>query len=148
MTDTVTILVEGPFWLPKGGAEGKMLLRPGANTIPRKRWELALEHPAIQAYVKCGTLNPNPSKTQVADRSHAPDTASGLTEMTITKAKKWIDAADDNELLLKWRNDDKRVGIRTAIDARMAALEDDLEEGDALEDDELADDDDPEPELD
>ncbi len=129
-----------PFWLPKkinrdangkkvGVACSSLMLRPGANRIRRSRWDLTKDHPTIVVHVKVGTLVLDADAETVAEHTHtpSPDPLTGVSEMTIEKAKPYIDAATDLDLLGKWRTGESkgkgRAGILELIDARTAALE-------------------------
>jgi len=137
--EKITVLVKrpAPFWLPSVRASdgkagcGKMLLRPGANTIPRLRWDQTAKHPAIKVYLAEGILALNPSAKDRVAHTHAPDALDGLGALSIAKAEAWIDACDDAEQLATWRTQDSRKGIHALIDARSEALE----SGDAADED-------------
>lgn len=141
MSESITILVNRPsiFWLPsKRGPKnsdgirpaicGKLLLRPGSNTIRRKRWDMTKDHPAIVKHVELGTLVVNPTAAEKVARTHTPDRLTGLKDMTIAKAAPYIEACTDGAQLEKWRNGDSRAGIHAAIDARLTVLEESGEE--------------------
>jgi hypothetical protein len=127
------------FWLPskaerdpKTGKKlrpvcGKLMLRPGANRIRRKRWEMTADHPTIQAHIRAGTLKVDPDAEEVRDHTHTPDPVRGLEDLTVAKAAPWIEAATDVNLLSKWRTAEvkgkNRRGVLEAIDTRTEALE-------------------------
>lgn len=134
------------FWLPSARGEknadgvrlplcSKLLLRPGANTISRKRWEQTADHPAVKTYLELGVLVLDPSAVQKTEHTHTPDNLDGLRKLSIAKAAVWIEASVDEALLTKWRNMDPRKGIHAAIDARIAALEEDESAGKPAEPD-------------
>lgn len=158
MSDNVTVLVKRPsiFWLPamrgpknKDGVRppvcGKMKLLPGANDVPKRRWDASANHPAVKTYIDLGVLVVNPSAEDKTAHTVTPDKLDGLTKMTIPKAVVWIEACTDQKQLEKWRNQDERKGIRAAIDSRIEDLqEDDGAGGDgdaSADDDPLADED-------
>ncbi len=141
MAEMIDVLVTrpAPFWLPSVAERdpktklkirsiaGKLLLRPGANRIPRSRWELALQHPTVAAHHAAGTLKTDATAREVADSTHTPDAMTGLSAMTVEKSKPWILAAEDIDLLSRWRTSEvkgkARAGILDLIDERTEELE-------------------------
>ncbi len=138
MAESITVLVKRAsiFWLPPMRGEpdkegvrpaicGKLKLLPGANDLPLKRWKQSLNHPAVQTYIELGVLVPNPSAQEKTANTHLPDKLSGLKSLSIPKAAVWIEASSDRRQLEAWRNSDNRKGIKAAIDARLAELDED-----------------------
>ncbi len=140
MADTIQILVKraAPFWLPRALEVDEetntrrqiapaQLLRPGTNTVSRRRWELAATHPTVRAHCQSGTLVLDASSEELRKHSHAPDSLSGLSGLSIAKSKPWIDACGSLETLAKWRTIETkgkgRSGILDLIDARSEALD-------------------------
>ncbi len=139
--EMIDVLVKrpAPFWLPSMAERdpetkvksrsicGKLLLRPGTNRISKSRWELALEHPTVRAHIEAGTLKVGASAKEIAESTHTPDVMTGLKGLTVEKARPWILAAEDQELLSKWRTIEvkgkARVTVLELIDARSEALE-------------------------
>lgn len=140
MSEKITILVKraGPFTLPakfERDAEtkkkirpicGPHMLRPGANQMLKSRWDETCDHPTILAHIEAGTLQVGATAKEVSEHTHAPDPLSGIGDMSIAKAKPWIEACDSEETLMSWRNSETggkdRAGILDAIDDRLEAL--------------------------
>ncbi len=137
--EMIDILVTrpAPFWLPtlferdEKGAKvraicSKLMLRPGANKIRKERWEQALQHPTVVIHRDVGTLKVNASAAEVAEHTHTPDSMTGLSVLTVEKAKVWIVASEDVDQLAKWRTTEAkgkgRRGILELIDARTEVL--------------------------
>ncbi len=140
MSDTIQVLVNraAPFWLPRAAEVDEetnvrrtiapaRLLRPGTNTISRRRWELAASHPTVRVHCETGTLVLDASSETLRKHSHAPDSLSGLSGLSIAKSKPWIDACGSLETLAKWRTIETkgkgRSGILELLDARSEALD-------------------------
>lgn len=139
MTEMIDVLVDraSVVWLPAmcerdaSGNKGRpicgpTMLRPGSNKVSRRRWDQSADHPMIKTLVEIGTLKLNPSASEVASRTHAPDSINGISGLSITKAKPWIAKATDLDLLERWRNGETkgkaRETVLTLIDERMEAL--------------------------
>lgn len=154
MGEKINVIVNrpSPFWLPsmaerdpKTGRPtraicGKLMLRPGANTIALERWTQTADHPAVKTYVEIGVLKVDASERETDQRSHAPDSVAGIEHLTVVKAAPWIAACNDPEQLVVWRESDARDGIHRLIDKRMAELEPDDELDDEPDDDDDAED--------
>ncbi len=137
MAETITIVVNrpAPFWLPtlanhdpenpKAAHEicGKLLLSPGANTIPLARWKLTADHPAVKLYLELGILKAGVSDKERAERTHTPSVTTGIADLTVLKATPYINASEDADQLASWRAKDERAGIHKLIDARLVELE-------------------------
>lgn len=139
--ETITVLVTrpAPFWLPAKFEEtpdpktnirkpicAKLLLIPGTNKVRRDRWELTEDHPTIQAHIKAGTLNLDPTDEEVVEHTNAPTASDGLAGMTIAKAAPWIAGSESTPQLSTWRRmeqkRDGRQGILDLIDRRLSEL--------------------------
>lgn len=140
----VLVTRPAPFWLPAMAERdpdtgekirpicSKLLLAPGANRVPKERWLQAMQHPTVRIHVEVGTLKVDASAREVAEHTHAPDPMSGLEELTVDKARPWIEASESLDLLSRWRTGEtkgkRRVGILELIDARTAELTSDDDE--------------------
>ena len=138
-TEMIDILVTrpAPFWLPtlverdeKGEKVrticSKLMLKPGANSLRKERWEQALQHPTVRIHVDVGTLKVGANAAEIAEHTHTPDSMTGLSALTVEKAKVWITASEDIDQLAKWRTTEVagkgRRGILELVDARTEAL--------------------------
>ena len=138
MGETIGVIVNrpAPFWLPSMSERdpetnrsiraicGKLLLRPGANTISLERWRQTADHPAVKMYVETGVLKTDPPKHEMLERTHAPDPVTGIRDLTVVKATSYITACRDPGQLIAWRDGDTRDGVFKLIDKRLAELED------------------------
>jgi hypothetical protein len=138
MAERISILVnrKGPIWLPavqavdpETGKRRKVaakLLPPGASKLSAIRWEQSASHPTIQHYLNEGLIVLEPSDEQRTEHTHAPDSISGLDDLTIAKAKPWIAASEDPSQLEGWRLREQRgknrSGILDRIDDRLDVL--------------------------
>lgn len=107
--------------IPGPGGTGARRLVPGANLVPDDEWQMYLGHPGVETLVAHSILTTTASTEEIATRTHIPG-EDGLASMTIPNARPFVDAATDPELLMAWRDADKRAGIRDLIDARLEAL--------------------------
>ena len=116
------------FWLPKCDGHAARLLPPGSTDVSEAHFRLAEKHGMVALYLRCGRL-----EAEALAPARQPHADSGLDAMNVREAKHWIDACEDDELLLGWRLTEEeskaRKTVLDMIDHRLTVLDADSFEG-------------------
>lgn len=99
----------------EGEREGARLI-PGPNTLSADYWDGVKQNPAVKLWLEAGIL-------QYEGAGSAKPLTESLDSQTVTEAIKTVSKITDVETLLQLKAGTTKKGIVTALDARIAELQ-------------------------
>lgn len=102
------------IWGKVDKARPALQLLPGMNEVEKTVWESVSEHPNVKLYIEEDDLIVH-DDLQTEDGGEAD----GISKLAVKKATQIIKATFDTELLAKWRGEDTRATVLTAIDKQV-----------------------------
>ena len=133
----------GPVSMPRGGKTGMgfFVMKPGVNEIDQKDWDFIKEHPDFAKMIEMGKSNPLHVNEKngmgvivvIGGESEKSDEngqkgSSSLGSMKADEAKAMVLETFDAALLRKWKEEETRKGVSSAIDAQLDAIQEERDQ--------------------
>lgn len=105
------------IWGSEGGSEPTLRLIPGMNEVKKDDWDKVSKHPLVKIHLEEDDLIVHDDLG-----GEEGSEVDGISTLAVKKATKIIKATFDTELLAKWRGEETRSTILTAIDKQVEVV--------------------------